>query len=434
MLGQRLPVVQRGGQDGARLGQEAERILTAPQFLLRLLTLGDVADEDQVPGSLALIEDPEGDLDLDPQTILAQQPGPVVGIPLTRAQAPLPPFEERRPLLLGHEVKEGRQRQQFLRAVAAHLAEGLVDVLDAPAVHDDQPLAELALRSEQALVEVPLPAEVVLDALLPGNVVHDTLPEQGQAILVPHQHGLVADPDGIPLAGEHTVLHAERLAVLFGPRVLGQHALAVVGVEERLPDLRVRHPLFRRVPEQLLHPRAHVQHVPLQLSLVRSLDVGDSRDLLRERPVAPLGLPEPGLHLPPPAEVAGDAEDGPPATEIRQRRVDRDVEGRAVTPAVDRLEPPLRPQGHHALQVPLLRFAVHRKIEDVSTDELVPRYAVHFAGSPVHVEHKPALGIVDQNGVVDQTPQISVFFPTQSNPRSHATFARPRLQTARFYG
>jgi hypothetical protein len=76
---------------------------------------------------------------------------------------------------------------------------------------------------------------LVLQSLLQGsalgNIRHHSVPVERVALLVPHQHHLVAHPHGSTVAGDQTVLHI-RTTALVGTPILGQHALAVIRMED----------------------------------------------------------------------------------------------------------------------------------------------------------------------------------------------------------
>src|SRR5918998_617350 len=94
------------------------------------------------------------------------------------------------------------------------------------------PLGALIYKSPVALLA---PADLLLDELLLGDVVLDTLPVEGAPLRVANEGRLVPDPDHPPVAGELAVLRLERLAGPVGALVLGEHPLAVVRVHDVQP-------------------------------------------------------------------------------------------------------------------------------------------------------------------------------------------------------
>ena len=74
----------------------------------------------------------------------------------------------------------------------------------------------------------------------------------------------------------------------------GDRALSVVRVEDPDEELRVAHALERRVADEVLDLRAHVD---AGARLVEAGDVHDERELLDEAPVVALGLADADLRL-----------------------------------------------------------------------------------------------------------------------------------------
>jgi hypothetical protein len=105
--------------------------------------------------------------------------------------------------------------------------------------------------------------------------------------VVGHQSRLVQEPVHAAVARDHAVLHSERLARRFRALVLGQHALAVVGMNDLDEELLVVGPLLHRVAEHRLELRARVD---IRAGLVETVDVDDQRTLFDEGPK--MGLAE----------------------------------------------------------------------------------------------------------------------------------------------
>jgi hypothetical protein len=124
--------------------------------------------------------------------------------------------------------------------------------------------------------------QLPLGLLLFADLQEYPLPVQRPAVGVADQDRFVAEPDRVAVFVDHAVLDGERLAGAVGPLVLLQDALAVVGVQQVLPELRVRTELLRRVAEHPLYVRAAVHG---GVGLVGRVDVDDRRQALYERPV-----------------------------------------------------------------------------------------------------------------------------------------------------
>src|SRR4029453_353025 len=100
----------------------------------------------------------------------------------------------------------------------------------------------------------------LLGQLLLGDVDHDPVPEARLAVLASDQHGVVADPDHPAVLRDLTVFHAPGVAGPFAAGILGQHPLAVVGMQERLPEPGSP-VLLRGVAEEILDPWG--SHTPM---------------------------------------------------------------------------------------------------------------------------------------------------------------------------
>ena len=90
-----------------------------------------------------------------------------------------------------------------------------------------------------------------------------------------------------PVGGHHAELALVLAALAEDARRLGQDAVAVVGVDEVVPQLRRRQERLGRVAEQVLDLRAHVAD---GADLVELGDVADGGRALHELAVAQLGL------------------------------------------------------------------------------------------------------------------------------------------------
>ncbi len=152
-------------------------------------------------------------------------------------------------------------------AVAANLP-------DAGALHTVDPLDQRDRRAHQrvwvAVLQRPL-AELGDDGLLGdgalqlllgdfalGDVVEDPVPD-GHPVLVGLQHRLIEDPDDLAVAGDHPVVDRRRVTLADRlPRLLGQRPLAVLGVQQFRPQLRVLLPVLGPVAEDLLDLRTDV--------------------------------------------------------------------------------------------------------------------------------------------------------------------------------
>ena len=145
------------------------------------------------------------------------------------------------------------------------------------------PVAEEgAVREPRERVVERLMGELVLELLLLGDVDHVAATRNRDAVRVVHDHGLVEEPPPAAVAGLEAVLDPERPARLEVDAVLGDRALAVVGVEQVDPPGRLRLPLLGAVAQDLLELRARVQRRCVDLEPV---DIGNQRDRLDERAV-----------------------------------------------------------------------------------------------------------------------------------------------------
>ena len=102
-------------------------------------------------------------------------------------------------------------------------------------------------------------------------------------VLVDHDDALVAEVDDPTVAGDEPVLDAERLVRLVRVDVSGEHALAVVRMEEPREQLGVRCPLLDGVAEDRLDLAARED---VRADRVELVDVDDERELLDQRAIA----------------------------------------------------------------------------------------------------------------------------------------------------
>jgi hypothetical protein len=106
-------------------------------------------------------------------------------------------------------------------------------------------------------------AELRLGALQLGDVELDPLPVQGMAGLVGDQGGDVAEPERTSVARDQPILAGPGPAGLVVPVVCGEGRLAVVGMEQLHPDVRLIEPLLACVAEGALDVGADVEGAPV---------------------------------------------------------------------------------------------------------------------------------------------------------------------------
>jgi hypothetical protein len=75
------------------------------------------------------------------------------------------------------------------------------------------------------------------------------VPVERLAALVAHEHGSVEHGDRAAFLRHHAILGVERIPELAGICDLGEHAVAVVRVEDLREEVRVLEPLRDRVAE-----------------------------------------------------------------------------------------------------------------------------------------------------------------------------------------
>ena len=120
----------------------------------------------------------------------------------------------------------------------------------------------------------------VLGLLAGCDVDHHALGEQRPAVVVEDDRVALPEPHHGAVDGEHPVLHVEALDRLVGAALLGQDAVAVLGVQARLPQPLVVDPRLGREAEQALDLGRDVAQRRARRPLG---DVGDGLDLLDER-------------------------------------------------------------------------------------------------------------------------------------------------------
>ena len=110
-----------------------------------------------------------------------------------------------------------------------------------------QPLVEggTVRQAGQRVVEGELP-QLLLGLALARDVEEVALEVERLALVVEHDDALVAEMDDAPVAGDEAVLEAERLVRLVRVHVGGEHALAVLGVEQPAEQLADPRPTRRR--------------------------------------------------------------------------------------------------------------------------------------------------------------------------------------------
>ncbi len=194
------------------------------------------------------------------------------------------------------DQREGVGADQLVGEVAEDPLDRRTFVEDGPIARQDRDDVRRVLH--QGAEAHLAPANRLLGLLLLSDVEHDAVPEAGAAGLVRHQHRVVTEPDDLAVAGEQAVLDAERLAGPLGAAVFREHAIAVIGVEETLPEVRSGDPLVRRVAENRFDLGADVDDRPGLVRFVQRLGVGDHRQVLDQRAVLGLRFAQPRLRPP----------------------------------------------------------------------------------------------------------------------------------------
>jgi hypothetical protein len=172
--------------------------------------------------------------------------------------------------------------------VASGVQEGVLHLVERPQLAGGLPLA-----LQRPMFALQRLAQRLLGLLLLGDVDVVALPVVRLAVLAADQHGMVAKPHHPAVLGKGPVLHVPGVSGAVDALVLGQHPLAVLGMDQRLPEVRLRD-LLGRVAEQLLVLRALVDDSAVGGA---QLGVEDRGDLLGQRPVAPRSPGQPPLAL-----------------------------------------------------------------------------------------------------------------------------------------
>ena len=107
-----------------------------------------------------------------------------------------------------------------------------------------------------------------------------TLDVERSATRVADGHGLVVHEEHAAVAGEHSVLQTKRLAALARRRDLGQHSLAILGMEEPVEEAGLGEPLPSRVAEERLDLRADLE---CRGAFTRRIGVGHKGQVRRQR-------------------------------------------------------------------------------------------------------------------------------------------------------
>ena len=151
-----------------------------------------------------------------------------------------------------------------------------------------QPLVEEGAVREagQRVVQGELP-QLVLRLALARDVEEVALEVERPSVLVHHDDALVAEMDDAPVARDEPVLEAERLVRLVRVHVRGEHAVAILRVEEAREELRFGRPVLDAVAQDRLDLPAREDVGADRVDLV---EIDDEGELLDQRAVAPDGL------------------------------------------------------------------------------------------------------------------------------------------------
>ena len=139
----------------------------------------------------------------------------------------------------------------------------------------------------QRVVEGLLP-QLQLGLALARDVEEVALQVERLPVVVEDDDPFVAKPDDSAAAGDQAVLDAERLVRLMRVRMGGEHALAVVLVEQAREQVGVGLPLLHAVAEEGLDLWARED---VGADRVECVDVDDERELLDQRAIAAADLP-----------------------------------------------------------------------------------------------------------------------------------------------
>src|SRR5215208_2063490 len=146
------------------------------------------------------------------------------------------------------------------------------------------------------------------------------LPVERFPLFVPNEGRLVSDPHQVPVLGELTILHGERLSGLVGAQVLGQDRLPVVGMKNSYPEVRGQGALLGGVSHDVQHLGADVHGFA---GVAYLSDVGNSWYPLDEHTVSLLSLSETVFGLLAPRDVPGVDNVSAHAGFLDQVRADR---------------------------------------------------------------------------------------------------------------
>ncbi len=388
LLEHQVAVAADGGEDVVEVVRDPAReaahglqLLRLAELILEVAALGDVPPDHENPGRRSGVVADGGGAALD------QAPASALV-----ADSHL---DRDRGIALRHHRGDGLSvvGMHELHHVASDQLGGLVaedghgrrrDVADAPIevvqvdhvarVLDDEAVHLLAL------------AQRLLGLLAGRHVDQVALEEERAVLVVPYGHRVIVDPDGAAVLADQPVLAGERLAGRVDARSLGEHPVAIVGVQDLREEARDV-PVLGRVAEHWLDLRAHVRGLD---RLAECVDVGREREPLDERAVLRLGLAEPLLGALPLGDVAkvrgedGCARNG----DARQRELRRelaavgapcrDLDGRFEQRPTARLER----AGESARA---LRLRLADQLEEVAADGVALRQAEGLLGRGVEL-------------------------------------------------
>src|SRR5438270_4785513 len=154
--------------------------------------------------------------------------------------------------LLGDEAQE-RLADELVAGVPHDVLESCVDARDA-FVEVDRRDEIVGILDELAVALLAV-SQRVFDPVAVGDVEHEAARMVETALLIEHGHLLVEDPDNTSVGGDHSVLPADSLAAVSRAVEVAENALAIVGMDDRLPETGAD-PLLGRIAEQRLCLRA----------------------------------------------------------------------------------------------------------------------------------------------------------------------------------
>ena len=151
-----------------------------------------------------------------------------------------------------------------------------------------EPLGEVdAVRETGQRIVERLAPELFLRLALRRDVEEIALEVQRLAVLVRDDHALVPNPDPVAVARAQSVLDAERLVRPVRPRVGGEDAVAVLGMQELDEEQLVGMPVRDRVAEDALDLAAGED---VRADSVERVGVDHERKLLHERAIPTVDL------------------------------------------------------------------------------------------------------------------------------------------------